>query len=185
MHRLRVVAAGIAVAAVAVLASVVPASAHDELLSSSPSAGERLPSAPDEISLRFSADVMDVGAQVIVADGDGTDWVAADPVVASGTVSVLLQGGMPVAGYKVRWRVVSVDGHPISGVIPFTVGDAAPLARAAASAAPSPAAATAPTGDAGVPRIVVIAAIGAGLALAVFLAVTLLLRRRGPRGGRS
>jgi len=85
----------------------------------------------------------------------------------------------------VRWRVVSVDGHPISGVIPFTVGDAAPLARAAASAAPSPAAATAPTGDAGVPRIVVIAAIGAGLALAVFLAVTLLLRRRGPRGGRS
>lgn len=185
MHRFRVVAAGIAVAAVAVLASVVPASAHDELLSSSPSAGERLPSPPDEISLRFSADVMDVGAQVIVADGDGTDWVAADPVVASGTVSVLLQGGMPVAGYEVRWRVVSADGHPISGVIPFTVGDAAPFERVAATTAASPASAPASTDAAGIPRVVVIAAIGAGFALVVFVAVSFLLRRRTARGDQS
>uniref|UniRef100_UPI003B39FD74 copper resistance protein CopC n=1 Tax=Pseudactinotalea sp. TaxID=1926260 RepID=UPI003B39FD74 len=26
--------------------------------------------------------------------------------------------------YDIRWRVVSSDGHPISGVIPFSVGDA-------------------------------------------------------------
>ena len=185
MHRLRVVAAGIVVAVVAVLASSVPASAHAELLSSSPSAGERLPSAPPEISLRVSADVLDVGAQVIVADGDGTDWVAADPVVASGTVSVFLADGLPVAGYEIRWRVVSVDGHPISGVIPFTVGDAAPLERAAVSTAPSPQADPASTDGAGIPRVVVIAAIGAGLALAVFVAVSFLLRRRGARGDQS
>lgn len=184
MHRLRVVAAGIAVAAVAVLASVVPASAHDDLLSSSPSAGERLPSAPDEISLRFSADVMDVGAQVIVADAEGADWVAADPAVVADAVTVPLQGGMPVAGYEVRWRVVSSDGHPISGVIPFTVGDAAPLERAAASTAPPSDAAPASDAAPGLPRVVVIGAIGAGIALAVF-AVVLLFRRRAGRDAQS
>ena len=179
MHRPRVVAAGIVVAAVAVLAAVVPASAHDDLLSSSPSAGERLPTAPDEISLRFSADVMDVGAEVIVADADGTDWVAADPLLASDAVTVPLQGGMPVAGYEVRWRVVSSDGHPISGVIPFTVGDAAALERVAVSAAPTPDAAAASETGAEIPRVLVIGAIGAGIALAVFAVVSLLRRRAG------
>lgn len=184
MHRLRVVAAGIAVAAVAVLASVVPASAHDDLISSSPSAGERLPSAPDEIALSFSADVLDVGTEVIVADGEGTDWVAADPVVASGVVTVPLQGGMPVAGYEVRWRVVSGDGHPISGVIPFTVGDAAPLERVAVSTAAPVDAAPASDAVAGLPRVVVVGAAGAGLALAAF-AVIFFLRRRAGRDAQS
>lgn len=182
MLRLRTVAAGIAVAVVAVLAAAAPASAHDELVSSSPVAGERLPSPPDEITLTFSADVLDMGAEVVVADGEGTDWVAGDPLVASGTVVVPLQGGMPDAGYEVRWRVVSSDGHPISGLIPFTVGDAAPIERAA----PAETAAAAPgasTDDAAVPRVVLIGAVGAGIALAAF--VVFLLVRRAARGRRS
>jgi len=186
MSRFRAVAAGWAVAAVVILTSVVsastPASAHDELLSSSPAPGERLPSAPDEIALTFSADVLDVGAEVVVADADGADWVAGDPAIASGTVMVPLREGMPVAGYEVRWRVVSSDGHPISGVIPFTVGDAAPLERAPVTAAPTPAA-IAPAADDRVPRVVVIGALGAGIALAVFLLVILL--RRAARGRQS
>jgi len=182
MLRSRAVVAGWAVAAVVVLTSVAPASAHDELLSSTPGEGERLPSAPDEITLTFSADVLDVGSDVIVADADGTDWVAADPSVASGTVTVPLAEGMPVSGYEVRWRVVSSDGHPISGVIPFTVGDAAPLQRETATTSPSPVPVAA-TEDAGVPRVAVIGVLGAGIALAAFLLI--LLIRRATRGGQS
>ncbi|MDF2990442.1 MAG: uncharacterized protein K0S37_956 [Microbacterium sp.] len=182
MIRFRAVAAGWVVAAVVVLTSVVPASAHDDLLSSSPADGERLPSAPDEITLTFSADVLDVGSEVIVADADGGDWAVADPVVSSGTVTVPLAEGMPDAGYEVRWRVVSSDGHPISGVIPFTVGDAAPLERAPASG--SPAASSVPTSDGpGVPRAVVIGALGAGIALVALLLVSLV--RRAARGRHS
>ncbi|KTS13843.1 MULTISPECIES: copper resistance CopC family protein [Microbacterium] len=179
MIRLRAVAVGCAVAVVVVLTSVVPASAHDQLLSSSPASGERLPSAPEEITLTFSADVLDVGADIIVADAEGTDWAVGDPAIASATVAVGLTEGMPAAGYEVRWRVVSSDGHPISGVIPFTVGDAAPLERAPASAS-APAVAAPVADDPGIPRIVVVAALGAGIALAALLLVSLL--RRAARG---
>jgi len=182
MIRLRAVAVGCAVAVVVVLTSVVPASAHDQLLSSSPAPDERLPSSPDEITLTFSADLLDVGADIIVADGDGTDWAVGDPDITSATVSVGLREGMPVAGYEVRWRVVSSDGHPISGVIPFTVGDAAPLERTPASASPSAVAAPV-SDDPGIPRVVIVAALGAGIALAVLLLVSLL--RRAARGRQS
>lgn len=184
MLRLRAVAAGIVVAAVAVLASVVPASAHDQLLSSSPAEGERLPSAPDEITLTFSADVLDMGAEVVVADGDGADWVGADPIVQAGVITVPLRDELPAAGYEVRWRVVSSDGHPISGLIPFTVGDGAPLERAAATPEAEVVTAAADSTDAGVPRVVVIGAIGAGIALVAFV-VFLFFRRRATRDAQS
>jgi len=183
MSRSRALVAGIAAVVVAVLAAAAPASAHDQLVSSSPSAGERLASGPDEIALTFSADVQRIGAEVVVVDAAGTDWVGADPQITGPTVSVPLTGALPPAGYEVRWRVVSSDGHPISGLIPFTVGDAAPLQRSAAPAPSAPAAAEAPSGDAGVPRVVVVGAIGAGLALAVF--AVLLLVRRARRGRHS
>lgn len=182
MFRLRAFAAGLTVAAVVVLTSVVPASAHDQLLSSSPTEGEKLPSAPVEISLSFSADVLQMGAEVVVADGDGTDWVATDPQIRAGAVTVLLKGGMPDAGYEVRWRVVSSDGHPISGVIPFTVGDAAPLERVAVDPVPAASSGTASEArddGAGIPRIVGVAAIGAGAALVVFVVFFFLSRRAG------
>lgn len=184
MLRLRSLAGGIAVAAVVVLTTVAPASAHDELLSSSPAAGENLPAPPDEIALTYSADVLDMGAEVVVADGDGTDWVAGDPVVAFGVVTVPLRGGMPDAGYEVRWRVVSSDGHPISGLIPFTVGDATPIERSA----PTPTATTvdvvaAPAETGGIPRPLLVGALGAGAAVVALLVI--LLVRRAARGRRS
>jgi methionine-rich copper-binding protein CopC len=107
---------------VGVLGFASPAAAHDELVASTPSIGEQLASAPSEVSLTFSADVLTIGAAVIIADGAGRDWVADEPVVTDGVVTVGLQSGMPDAGYEIRWRVVSEDGHPISGLVPFTVG---------------------------------------------------------------
>ncbi|WP_298873656.1 copper resistance CopC family protein [uncultured Microbacterium sp.] len=184
MFRFRALAGGIVVAVAVVLASIVPASAHDQLLSSTPAEGERLASAPDEISLSFSADVLDVGAEVVVADADGVDWAGADPLLSAGVVTVPLRGELPAAGYEVRWRVVSSDGHPISGVVPFTVGDGAPLERAAA--VPAAEAASDPVVDdaAGIPRVVVVAAAGAAVALAIFI-VFFFLRRRAARDAQS
>ncbi|WP_295823715.1 copper resistance CopC family protein [uncultured Microbacterium sp.] len=184
MFRFRALAGGIVVAVAVVLASIVPASAHDQLLFSTPAEGERLASAPDEISLSFSADVLDVGAEVVVADADGVDWAGADPLLSAGVVTVPLRGELPAAGYEVRWRVVSSDGHPISGVVPFTVGDGAPLERAAA--VPAAEAASGPVVDeaAGIPRVVIVAAAGAAVALAIFV-VFFFLRRRAARDAQS
>lgn len=125
---------GVLVAAFAVFATSVPASAHDALIGSTPEFGERLDAAPSEVSLQFSDDVMTLGAAVIVADSDGHDWVVGDVGIAGNTVTVQLDGVLPDAGYELRWRVVSSDGHPISGIVPFTVGEGTPLVRSTASA---------------------------------------------------
>ncbi len=137
MTRVRVFAAGMLVAVVAVFASAVPASAHDQLVSSTPESGERLEAAPEQVSLTFTDEPLTLdgaGMTVLVIDADGRDWVDESPTVSEMTVTARLAVGMPEAGYELRWQVVSGDGHPISGVIPFTIGDAEPLASATASA---------------------------------------------------
>lgn len=137
MSALRRIGAGLALALIAVLAIAVPASAHDQLTSSTPADGEALATAPEEIVMAFSGDliVLDssmAGAVVMVVDESGRDWASGELDVEANRVTAQLKTGMPVAGYQVRWQVVSEDGHPISGVIPFTVGDAAPMVTASA-----------------------------------------------------
>ena len=133
MSFVRNLAAGVVVTAVAILATAVPASAHDELISSSPSTDERLPSAPENITMRFSGQLISLsetmpGAIIIVIDENGDDWATGEVEVFGDTVTAAVEAGMPDAGYQVRWQVVSKDGHTVAGVVPFTVGDAEPMA---------------------------------------------------------
>jgi hypothetical protein len=111
------------------------AQAHDQLISSSPQDGEHLASAPTAVRLEFAAEVLTIGAAVVVVDEDGQAWAAGEPTVDGPVVSVPLEPDMPDGAYQIRWRVVSSDGHPISGVVAFTVGDAPASAPAASSQA--------------------------------------------------
>jgi methionine-rich copper-binding protein CopC len=178
--RLPAVAASLAAVAL-ILAPAAPAVAHDQLVSSSPSPDERLETAPSEVRLEFAADVMDVGALVMVVDGDGTDWVAAEvPTIDGPLATIQLLPDLPDAGYQVRWRVVSSDGHPISGFIPFTVGDGTPLALEVAPGAAVDQVTTtqAHQEQEAVWRLVLIGAGGAGAALALLALVSALRRPR-------
>lgn len=186
MSRIRTSVLGATAAVVAVLAMATPAVAHDELLESNPYAGEELASAPEGVSLSFSAEVLTMGAAIIVVDQDGDDWVVDDPAVAEGTVTATLDVGMPDAGYEIRWRVVSSDGHPISGIIPFTVGDGKPLVRTQQAAGDVSSDATTQsqsTQDNGaVLRVVLIGAGGAALAVALYSGISFLRRRASADG---
>lgn len=137
MRRTRTALVGLALAAVAVVGFAAPASAHDELIGSSPAANEQLESAPAEVVLTYNASILPDGAAVAVVDADGTEWAAGEPVIETNTLTFPLKADMPEAGYLVEWRVVSSDGHPISGTIPFAVGDAEPLTEAPTDAAPT------------------------------------------------
>lgn len=183
LSRLFVFLAALVVASSLSLAQAAPAAAHDELLSSTPASGERWDAAPEEVSLQFAADVLTIGAAVIVADGAGRDWVVGEPIVDAGSVRVELAADMPEAGYEIRWRVVSEDGHPISGVIPFTVGDGAPLVRETPEVGSESASATpvAPQ-DSGTVRLILIGIAGAVIAAGYALIHTL-RRRRALRAG--
>ena len=108
-------------AAVGLLGLSPAAHAHDTLTDSSPAEGETLDEPPTQVRLTFSAEVLELGAAAVVTDGDGATWEAGEPTVAGVDVTVPLKDGLPNGSYEVSWRVTSSDGHPISGVIPFTV----------------------------------------------------------------
>ena len=78
MSPVRRFAAGAVLAAVAILATAAPATAHDRLLESSPADGEQLDTAPPSVTMTFSGallvlDESTAGAVVLVVDAEGED----------------------------------------------------------------------------------------------------------------
>lgn len=183
----RRIGAVLALTAVAVFATTAPASAHDQLISSTPGDGEQLATAPEDVVLTFSGNLIVLdsslsGAVVMVVDESGSDWVSGDLDVQANIVTAQLKPGMPIAGYQVRWQVISEDGHPISGVIPFTIGDAAPLVMASSDEGTSSGASSASgqiaDESSGPVRVLLIGAGGAAIAAAGYALYRFLRRPR-------
>lgn len=108
----------------ALLLSAPLAYAHDQLVDQHPSAGEVLEETPASIDLHFNNSLLDVGegATVVrVHDADGTDVSEGTPELSGMTVSQPLEP-LEDGAYRVIWRVVSSDGHPITGTFLFAVG---------------------------------------------------------------
>ena len=105
---------------------LVPAAAHDEVLSTSPEQGAVLESAPEQIELSYSGEIMDIGHQVLVTGPEGQS-VTEGPLERDGSqvVQPLAETGSEEGTYQVVWRVVSSDGHPIEGTYTYEVGDGA------------------------------------------------------------
>lgn len=95
--------------------------AHDHLVASSPEAGAVLSEAPAEITLVYSAELTQAGATVLITDEEGMDWANSEPLITADTVTVAVQEHIVSGSYVVQWRVVSSDGHPITGEVPFTL----------------------------------------------------------------
>lgn len=97
-----------------------PAVAHDEMTASTPKDGATLDEAPESIKLEFSGELQQIGSEVQVTTGAETVTVD-EPVLEGRTITSALPDNMPAAKYTVVWRVVSSDGHPISGESTFTI----------------------------------------------------------------
>jgi methionine-rich copper-binding protein CopC len=139
---------------VAVLAALplaaVPASAHNELRSSSPRDGDALTKAPANVELVFAEKPDARFLKVAVTAADGRNIALGQPTVDGFRV---VQPLNPVDSgrYTLAYRVVSSDGHPIQGTLKYTVTlparEASPSAsapvpvRPAAEAAPTKASA--------------------------------------------
>jgi len=122
-----------------------PASAHDELVSSDPAADTSLEALPAELTLTFSGELAtDPGAtELQITDASGALLADGDPVV-EGTVVTQPLSGAASGLVTVLWKVVSSDGHPISGDFGFTV-TAPPTPTPTATSAPSEDPTAAPT----------------------------------------
>lgn len=100
----------------------VAAAVHAHLVSSSPAAGDTLRQPPGEIRLVFSEPVEAVlaGVRLVRPDGSILELVArADPADVRVVVAPL--PALDAGGYRVAWRVVSADGHAVSGDYDFYV----------------------------------------------------------------
>lgn len=159
-HRLAALAAAVGVGLVLATAGASAASAHDTLEQSNPAANGTVQSL-DGVTLTFNADPLgaDGTAVIQVIGPDKRYYETACPDLNGPHVSSPVALG--AAGtYEVLWRVVSSDGHPISGSYTFSyapdgaTGSAtttgAPTAGGAGSATPKrgPAAASTPASPA-------------------------------------
>ncbi|HET6763912.1 MAG TPA: copper resistance CopC family protein, partial [Longimicrobiaceae bacterium] len=131
-----------AFAAVLLLVSARAADAHAGLVSSSPAAGDTLRAAPRRLVLRFTEPVEASSSGVVLLTPDGGSLTLAprpDPT----DVAALVADLPPLApgGYRVEWRTLSADGHPVDGTFVFYVADgrgamgSAPAERALAPTA--------------------------------------------------
>jgi copper transport protein len=112
---------------------VLPASAHGhaELLSSTPERGERLERAPRAVAFRFNEPVEASFGAVRVFDGEGRrvdEDALRRPGGRADAVAVGLPAHLGPGTYTATYRVVSADGHPVSGGVVFVVGDGRPAA---------------------------------------------------------
>ncbi len=122
--------AAIALGLSAVLGSVLPASAHAELVEASPAADSLIGALPEYIDLTFGENIMTLdgseGSNIItVVDANGAKVDDETIVVDAAVVSVGIKPGFGNGTYTVTYRVVSEDGHPIEGSYKFEVGEVA------------------------------------------------------------
>ncbi len=125
---------------VLLLGAASPASAHASLISSDPAQGAVLDIAPEAVTFRFTESVSAVADGTRVLDDKGVA-VPSSVSAAGSELTVTLDGPVGNGTLVVLWRVVSADGHPVSGSLSFSVGEASdtalpPPADAVESGAP-------------------------------------------------
>jgi len=113
-------------AVAALLALPQAASAHATLERTAPARGEVVASAPDRVAFWFSEGVEAAFGAVRVYDAGGEE-VQKGPILrpdGNRSVGIGLPAGLPDGTYTATYRVISADGHPVSGGFTFNIGHA-------------------------------------------------------------
>jgi LPXTG-motif cell wall-anchored protein len=121
LTKLVAIALGALVGAV-ILAS--PAAAHAVLLSTAPSSSSNVTSAPATVVLNFNEEPQGRYSTIHVTGPDGQRRDSGAVRVVNDSVTESLGGTRPAGKYVVDWRVISADGHPVSGQVTFTASAA-------------------------------------------------------------
>lgn len=128
-----------------VLVPAASAGAHAELESSVPAAGAAVEVSPERIELLFNEEVTTGADQVQLLDASGgARAVAVESSVgvnAAGApaslVTVVPSEPLTPGTWVVSWKVVSADGHLVSGAVDFTVGAASASGSLASDESPA------------------------------------------------
>lgn len=180
------IVAGLAGLAVT-MGATAPAWAHNELLSTTPADKANVGAAPTAVTLEFNDVVGKKFGFVSVTGPDGKQWNEGAFEVEGSTVTQPLRTLGPAGAYTVAWRVVSADGHPISGTFGFTLttagtGSAPPTTESPSNepSAPASVASSAPPSDGGTswPMMAGGLVLGAFVLVGLVVGIPALLRKR-------
>lgn len=114
------------------------ASAHADLQVSTPEDGESLEIAPEEIRLTFSEELFEELVEISILDaaGDLYSTIEVEQTPPPGTDVIFpWPTQAPPGEYSIAYRVVSADGHPVTGTISFSY---APTASEPSALEPTP-----------------------------------------------
>ncbi|MBJ8081967.1 copper resistance protein CopC [Bacillus cereus group sp. N14] len=104
------------------------ASAHAYIVKSNPTENETLKKAPSAVKIEFDEDIQVSHFNTLfVRDTSGTRVDLKDAHIDKENKKLLevgLKENLKNGLYSIQWKVISADGHPIQGVIPFRIGSA-------------------------------------------------------------
>ena len=111
---------GIVIAVAVSLGFAGAASAHDVLISSSPADNATIATAPASLSFTFDQPVQNFDPVVSLIGPDGKQYATGTPSISGNVLSGTVDAG-PAGRYTAAFRIVSADGHPVTGEIHFTL----------------------------------------------------------------
>ena len=100
------------------------ATVHTMLVASEPAANSRLAASPSQLRLVYSEPVEGKLSRVTIVPSSGAPIVlkpTADPKDVHGVIAPMTP--LAPGKYRVEWRVVSADGHPVDGKFVFAIED--------------------------------------------------------------
>lgn len=104
---------------------VAPANSHDLLIDITPDSSEVLSEGSFEAKLTFNNPLLLVAgesnAQLATKLRGEANWVNHEVLIVGRILTARVDLTEP-GEYDLRWKVVSSDGHPISGISKFTLG---------------------------------------------------------------
>jgi methionine-rich copper-binding protein CopC len=153
------------------MAGISSAFAHTGLVSSDPPSGALLMTQPTQVTLTFNEDLLETMVNISIIDTDDAVVSTSIAEAAGPTVIVGWPSEATDGTYRLAYRVVSADGHPVTGDIELTIDAAATPEQVSAAEQ------RATQSQAAIPGWVFIVGIGVFSAVAVAL-FTLALRRK-------
>jgi methionine-rich copper-binding protein CopC len=117
-RRLAILSIGL-IAGVLVGAGV--ASAHNVLTGSDPVNGASVDTAPTRVSLTFDQPIQNLDPVLLVTGPNGNVFTDGPPTIDGNVISAPLGPAGPAGLYRAAYRIVSADGHPVTGEITYTL----------------------------------------------------------------
>jgi len=132
----------ILLAGLGLFAPISSASAHTELLSTSPAADSDVNASQETISLTFAEPPLVDGAAIVVMNSSGDILDSPAPALDGASLYIPWPADLTPGNVTVQWRATADDGHVLSDEFVFNY-----TAAAEGGMAPSPAASTLPSAE--------------------------------------